>query len=243
MRGTPGMPKADNNALTQTRYYRPNEVIVTEGASPDCFFVILQGTVEIFQNEVSVRILTEGDVFGLENHYLHRPYTTSAKALTRARISAYAAALIREIVFDSPQLTEKILSSIVRQLEQTTETAALHIPSGNVTYVEHAVFYDGDSIIREDTVGTDIFRLVQSERGLRITRRNRELSMICTPGEIFGEVGAFLGTPHTTTVSSCGKSVVEKFSAADLETFTAEHPGMCRSIICALAARLRDYSL
>ena len=62
------------------REYEPRETVVTEGSANDRFYVILHGSVEIFQKDKSVRNLKEGDVFGIENYYLERPYTTTAGA-------------------------------------------------------------------------------------------------------------------------------------------------------------------
>jgi CRP-like cAMP-binding protein len=237
------MQQTYSSPQSHIRNYRPHELIVTEGVAPEHFFVVLQGSVEIIQNDFSVRILTENDVFGLENYYLQRPYTTTARALTRARIAAYATSLIKEIIFDRPQLAEKILSSIARQLEQTTEIATRHIPVDAPADTQQIDCTDGEVIIREGDTGTAMFRLVSSEGGLRVSRRGMALSLITKPGEIFGELSALLGTPRAATVVSCGTSVVEKISITNMDVFVASNPHAVRNLLVSLAIRMHSLLL
>ena len=109
------------------REYEPRETVVKEGADNDRFFVVLQGKVEIFQNRKSIRVLNEGDVFGIENFFLQRPYSTSAKPITKARVASYHASMIKEFIYDRPQLVQQIFESVMRQLEQTTRIAEENI--------------------------------------------------------------------------------------------------------------------
>jgi len=174
------------------REYKPREIVIPEGASNDRFFVILQGNVEILQNNKSIRVLADGDVFGIENYYLDRPYTTSAVAITNSRIAAYHTNRIKEIIYDRPQLIEQMLSSIMRQLEQTTQVAEENIPFENVVDINETIFKNGDVIIEEGTEGTEIFRLMESQKGLQVTKGGKEVGIITKQGEFFGEMSAIL---------------------------------------------------
>ena len=49
--------------------YRPGEFVVREGDTNDFFYAILQGEIQIYQMEKPIRILSDRDVFGLENYY------------------------------------------------------------------------------------------------------------------------------------------------------------------------------
>ncbi len=114
------------------REYQPHETIVNEGAANDRFFVILTGSVEILQKNKSIRLLKDGDVFGIENYYLNCPYTTTALSQSKSRIASYHISMIEDIIYDHPHLTHQILTSIVKQLEQTTCFAVKQIPFENV---------------------------------------------------------------------------------------------------------------
>jgi len=110
------------------RQYAPHDIIVEEGSSNERFYVIMQGSVEILQADKGIRILKDGDVFGIENYYLQIPYTTTAVARAASRIASYHVSMIHEIIYDHPQLSHQILTSVVRQLEQTTQLSVKHMP-------------------------------------------------------------------------------------------------------------------
>jgi len=222
------------------REYNPREMIVEEGASFKRFFVILHGNVEILQNRKSIRVLKDGDVFGLENYFLKRNYTTSAVTITKSRIAAYHADMVREIIFDRPQLTEQILSSLMLQLEQTTQVAEENIPLENVVDINEKIFQDGEIIIHEGSEDDCIFRLVKSQYGLKVTKGDVEIGIINKPGEYFGEMSAILKEKRTATVSSIGRSVVQVFSGDNLNEILELYPHLSKVIIDTLAKRLSE---
>jgi len=109
------------------REYAPNEIIVAAGASYNRFFVILQGAVEILFANTRIRLLKAGDIFGIEYFYLKRPYSTTARALTKVRIASYDVFMLNEIVYDRPHLMQQVLGSVARQLEQTAQMVGKHM--------------------------------------------------------------------------------------------------------------------
>jgi CRP-like cAMP-binding protein len=220
------------------REYKPKDLIVAEADPSDRFYVILKGEVEIFQNKKSIRVLKEGDIFGLENFYLNRTYTTSAYSLSAARIATYPTKLIRDIIYNRPQLTEKILQSVMTQLEQTTQIAEEYIPLENVVDISELIFHKGDVIIQEGTEGIDIYQLVESDKGLIVTKSGSEVGRINRPGEYFGELSPILKQPRTATVRSLGRSVVKVFSGDNLENILIAYPHLAKVIIDTLAKRL-----
>ena len=220
------------------REYKPKELIVAEADPSNRFYVILKGEVEIFQNKKSIRVLKEGDIFGLENFYLNRTYTTSAHSLSTSRIATYPTKLIRDIIYNRPQLTEKILQSVMTQLEQTTQIAEEYIPLENVVDITELIFHKGDVIIQEGTAGIDIYQLVESDKGLIVTKGGSEVGRINRPGEYFGELSPILKQPRTATVLSLGRSVVKVFSGDNLEQILLAYPHLAKVIIDTLAKRL-----
>lgn len=222
------------------REYEPNEVIVSEGSANDRFFVILKGNVEISQNKKSIRILKDGDVFGIENYYLERAYTTSASPITKSRIASYDSSLIKEFIYDRPQLIQQILKSVMRQLEQTTQIAEENISFENVIDINERIFHDREVIIEEGTDGSDFYRLVESEHGLLVTREGKEVGRITQPGEYFGEMSAILKERRSATVRSVGRSVVQVFDDKNLDTVFESYPQLSKIIIDTLAKRLNE---
>ena len=227
-------------SASQVKEYKPGEIIVSEGETREVFYVILEGEVEIFQNNKSIRVLKEGDVFGTENFYLKRCCTTTSKTITHSRIASYHTDLIGQIIFTKPQLTEKILNSIIAQLEQTTQVAEANIPLGNLVDFNERVYQDGEVIIEEGSLGRDICMLVESEKGLLVSRAGKEVGRITQPGEYFGEMSSLLNRKRTATVCSLGKSVVQIFPGDNLEATLSAYPDLAKKIIDTLASRLVD---
>lgn len=109
------------------REYNSNEIIVEAGAPYNRFFVILQGAVEILFANTRIRLLKAGDIFGIEYFYLKRPYSTTATAMTNARIASYDVSMLNEIVYNRPHLMQQLLGSVARQLEQTAQIISKHM--------------------------------------------------------------------------------------------------------------------
>jgi CRP-like cAMP-binding protein len=232
------MPSANQTHDVIIKKYAPLQIIVSEGAAQDFFYVILDGTVEVSQNRKIIRTLRDGDVFGIENYYRKLPYTTTACAITPARIAAYRSETIRDIIYTHPQLAEKIFASVMCQLEQTTGRAEENIPFERATPIREHIYQDGEIIITENSEGSEMFRLMEAQHGLRVTFQGREIGTITRPGEFFGEMSSILRQPRTATVTSIGRSRVQIFMVEDIEDDFRQFPDLAITIINTLSKRL-----
>jgi len=224
----------------QVRKYRTGEVIAAEGEPQEIFYVILEGSVEIFQHHKSIRQLKTGDVFGLECVFLKKSLTTTARALTPVRIAAYQMSAISRIAQAGSQVITTIITSLVSQLEQTTQIAEEHIPPAFLLDFNQRVYQEGEVIIEEGTSGNDIFMLLESDSGLLVTRKGKEVGRITRPGEYFGEMSSLLGEKRTATVRSLGTSLVQRFPGEDLDAALTAYPRLAKQLIDILASRLHD---
>ncbi len=229
----------------EVREYAPGEIIVKEGTSNEFFYVILQGEVQIYQLDKSIRILKDRDVFGLENYYRNCPYSTTAKALQPSRVARYRCEIIEDIAFSKPSLISTILRSVCIQLEQTTSVAEENIPYTDVINLDFRTYSDGDIIIEEGTRGPEIYRLQQTEGGLEVLKKGKRIGLITKPGEYFGEMSFILDEPRTATIRSIGESVVEVIPVQEtgLEGLIYDNPEIANKIITTLAQRLRQADL
>lgn len=227
------------------REYRPGEIIVREGSSHEYFYAILQGEVQIYQLDKPIRILSDHDVFGLENYYRDIPYSTTAKATKTSRIATYESAFIEDIVFSKPGLVTMLLRSAFLQLEQTTSVAESNIPYSETINLDLREYEDGQTIIEDGTYGTEIFKLFQTEGGLEVLKEGVRVGLITNPGEYFGEMSFILNEPRSATIRSVGKSVVEVFPVQEggLERLIQENPEIGNKIITTLAERLKQANL
>ena len=225
-------------SANQVKEYAPGAIITAEGEKKDVFYVILKGEVEIFQNKKSIRVLQEGDVFGLENVYVYKCCSTTAKALNRSRIASYHRDVIEQILHTKPQVTAQMITSLLVQLEQTTQVAQEHMPAGGLVDFRERIYQGGEVIIEEGSPGRDIYLLVGSERGLSISIAGKEVGRITRPGEYFGEMSSLLNQERTATVTSLGRSMVQVFPGENLEATLSANPQLSKKIIDTLAARL-----
>jgi CRP-like cAMP-binding protein len=150
--------------------------------------------------------------------------------------------MIKEIIYQRPQLTEKILNSVMYQLEQTTQIAEEFIPMENVIDLNERVFQDGEVIIEEGTTGSEIFQLIESEKGLLVTKEGKEIGRISRSGEYFGEMSAILKQQRSATVRSIGRSIVHVFPGEDLDVMLEAYPKLSKTLIDTLAKRVLESS-
>jgi len=229
----------------EVREYRPGEVIVREGEPSRYFYAILQGEVQIYQLDKPIRILSDRDVFGLENYYRGIPYTTTAKATKTSRVAAYEAELIDEIAYAKPALAAMVMRSAFLQLEQTTSIAEANIPYSETINLDLKEYDDGQIIIEEGTSGIEIYKLFQTEGGLEVLKKGVRIGVITKPGEYFGEMSFILNEPRSATIRSMGKSIVEVIPVQEggLERILNDNPEIANKIITALAQRLKQANL
>ncbi|MFH1626324.1 MAG: cyclic nucleotide-binding domain-containing protein [Pseudomonadota bacterium] len=231
---------AEDISAVNVKMYEPEQTIISEGEKKNCFYTILLGSVEVLQRGKNIRVLREGDVFGLESFFLHRPYTTTVRALTDVRIATYSTGVMKDIIYTRPNLTEKILNSLLNQLEQTTQIAEEHMTSEGFLYLNEKVYEDGETIIEEGTTGDEFFRLVETEGGLLVTKEGKQIGKIEKPGEFFGEMSGILNQPRSATVTSVGKSIVQVFSADSLDEIFESYPTAARNLLHGIAYRLSE---
>ncbi|MGO9146052.1 MAG: cyclic nucleotide-binding domain-containing protein [Desulfomonilia bacterium] len=229
----------------EVREYRPGEVIVREGEPSRYFYAILQGEVQIYQLDKPIRILSDRDVFGLENYYRGIPYTTTAKATKTSRVAAYEAELIDEIAYAKPALAAMVMRSAFLQLEQTTSIAEANIPYSETINLDLKEYDDGQIIIEEGTSGIEIYKLFQTEGGLEVLKKGVRIGVITKTGEYFGEMSFILNEPRSATIRSMGKSIVEVLPVQEggLERILNDNPEIANKIITTLAQRLKQANL
>lgn len=229
----------------EVREYRPGEVIVREGEPSRYFYAILQGEVQIYQLDKPIRILSDRDVFGLENYYRGIPYTTTAKATKTSRVAAYEAELIDEIAYAKPALAAMVMRSAFLQLEQTTSIAEANIPYSETINLDLKEYDDGQIIIEEGTSGIEIYKLFQTEGGLEVLKKGVRIGVITKTGEYFGEMSFILNEPRSATIRSMGKSIVEVIpvQGGGLERILNDNPEIANKIITTLAERLKQANL
>lgn len=227
----------DGTTALEIRTYGEDKEIIAEGEHGGHFYVVLSGNVKITRHERQLCILGERDVFGLESCFLNQPSSVSARSLDNTRIAMYDRDAIEFILYERPQMSKGILLSILGQLTQTSQ-AAVREAAVKAENVDMRFYGDNEVIIEEGARETDIFKLISTEQGLIVSKSGNEIGRIMTPGEFFGEMASLLKQKRSATITSKGSSVVQVYSADNLQDMIEDHPELAKRIISTLGKRL-----
>lgn len=225
---------------SELRNYQYGDEIVREGEASPCFYVILSGQVRISKQGKFVRSLEDQDVFGLESILFNQTIPYTARAVSTSRIASYAPEALDHFVRENPLMTQSILTSTLDQLVQTTDNLVQEEEPFGLEEAHVEFYSDGDPVITEGTPGSDLFRLVSTEGGLKVMKAGMEISRIEKPGEFFGEMAGLLNLPRQATVASIGESVVERYGINDFETIIRDYPEVALQIMKNLVTRLLE---
>lgn len=220
--------------------YRYGDEIIREGEPSVYFYVILSGQVRISQKSKKIRVLNDHDVFGLENIIFNRPSLYSAKAVTKSRVAMYGPEALDHFIHETPRMMQSIMVSTLHQLMQTSQNLTQESETFALDDVRVNFYSDNEPIIQEGYVGTDFYRLVSSQGGLKVTIHGRPVATITKPGEFFGEMAGLLGLPRQATVTSIGDSVVEVYNMDDLDIIIRDYPDIALQMMRTLVSRLVD---
>jgi len=92
----------------------------------------------------------------------------------------------------------------------------------------------GSAILKEGDHSQKVF--VLNDGGVVIKSGEHQIAKVDTPGTIFGEISALLGTPHVATVTTSEPSSF--YVIAEFLDFLREHSDACVSVSQVLACRL-----
>jgi CRP-like cAMP-binding protein len=227
----------DGTTALEIRTYGEDKEIIAEGEHGGYFYVVLSGNVKITRHGRQLCILGERDVFGLESCFLNQPSSVNARSLDTTRIAMYDRDAIEFILYERPQMSKGILLSILGQLTQTCH-AAVREAAVKAENVDMRFYGEDEVIIEEGARETDIFKLVSTEQGLVVSKGGNEIGRIITPGEFFGEMASLLNQKRSATITTKCNSVVQVYSADNLQDMIEDHPELAKRIISTLARRL-----
>ena len=228
----------DGATALEIRTYGGDKEIIAEGEHRSHFYVVLSGNVKVSRHGRQLAILRERDVFGLESCFLNRPSSVSARSIDKTRIALYDREAIEFILYERPQMSKGVLLSLLEQLIQTRQAAGQEEAGSKAENIDVRFYEDNEVIIEEGARDTDIFKLVSTEQGLVVSKGGREVGRITNPGEFFGEMASVLSKVRSATIISKGSSVVQVYSADNIQDMIEEHPEIAKRIIRTLAKRL-----
>eukprot|EP00752_Nemacystus_decipiens_P010119 g9019.t1 len=189
--------------------HEPDDVVIREGDAGDNFYVIDEGTFNVYIKkegvETKVKSMGPGESFGELALMYSTPRTATCKAVTKARLWALdriSFKVILQATTTARRTQHKSFLESVPTLEQLTEYEILTIADA---LVEDS-YEDGDVICTQGEVG-DAFYIIKKGAASVIQTdalgESQEIAHLDT-GHYFGEVALIFAQPRGATVKAVG---------------------------------------
>lgn len=112
-------------AVSYRESYKSGQLIIKQGATGTCFYILEKGAVEVIKDEVVLNVLMyPGTLFGEISCILGRPRTSSIRARTETEVTRFESGELNAFVRSHPDIAVKMLETLAARLERTTQKLA-----------------------------------------------------------------------------------------------------------------------
>jgi len=215
------------------------EVIILQGDEGDNFYVIDQGDVDVYVNEVQVTTIGEGGGFGELALIYGLPRAATVKAKTDVKLWAIDRETYRRILMGSTIKKRKLYEEFLGKvsiLESLDKFEKMTICDA----VEPVSFEDGDVIVKQGEGGDDFFIIVEGSAVVLQQRADNEEPIEVGrlgPSDYFGEIALLLDRPRAATVVARSPLKCIKLDRARFERVL----GPCGDILKRNIAQYNSY--
>ncbi len=245
------------------RVYRDGEVIVRQGDSGECMYVVQAGQVEVLHEQdgrqVRLAVQGEGDFFGEMSLIEREVRSATVRALGEARVLTIDQRTFLRRVHEDPSLAYRILqklSHVVQALSDEvtggrTEASAPH-PPGPVQQAEGAergdstptlsreIYRDGDVIIRQGEVGDCMYVLQSGQVEIVRAKDGVEVRLgVCGEGDFIGEMAIFQREVRSATVRALRETRVLVLHKDTFLRQVHEDPSLAYRMMQKMSSRAR----
>jgi CRP-like cAMP-binding protein len=220
------------------RNLEAGDLVFRQGDLGRSFFVITDGTIELYADRQLLSRLDAGEFFGEIALITDHPRMASARAAARSVLVEIDRRAIGELIYEDPEVMTILLwflrDRLVDSLVRTSELFA-HFP-----YARRRVLADRFQFI-ESKKPVTLIEQGAPPRGLVIILAGRA-SVIRTydgedldlaqlgPGDVCGEMSLLTGEPAVASVRSLDHIFALEISVADFRSLVAEHPEILVSL-------------
>lgn len=120
---TPDNVLADIAGRVDEISYEPGQVVFNKGERGDSLYIIVSGTVQVWDGKRKLNELTEGDVFGELALLDPEPRLASVKAVESTEVLRLDEAHFREVLAARPEVSTAIIRVITRYLRSQLQYA------------------------------------------------------------------------------------------------------------------------
>jgi len=199
--------------------HKAEECIITQGDEGDNFYVIDQGTVDIFVNGNHVLSVSDGASFGELALIYGTPRAATVKAKTDVSLWGIDRSSYRRILMGSTIRKRKMYEEFLNKvdiLKGLDDWERLTIADA----LESVQFEDGDVIMKQGDPGDEFYIILEgSAQVMQKPSEDKDAVEVgfLGPSDYFGEIALLLSRPRAATVIAKGKLKCARLDRARFE--------------------------
>jgi len=172
-------------AHAKTRSYKKNSIIMTEGDTSDCLYMVKSGRVKIYVSEedgkeLTLNMMEQGDYFGELSMLDGNPRSTSAVTVGNTELLIIQKQDFEKVLKSNPEIALNIIVGISRLLRnltgKTRDIALLSVYERIATLLQRfAIEADGKKVIQPKVTHAEMASMVGCRREM-VSRIMSDLS-------------------------------------------------------------------
>jgi len=214
--------------ISQSANFEPNAIIFKEGDSPDYFYIVANGSVQLTNQYGLNEILGAGDFFGEMALMTSHPRQATAQAIGKLKCLIFSKEELTKVFQNSPLLKERIIECFYLRsfLNQITKSKAFSefTPSElcDFFYCFKAMAVEsGKQLFAEGEPSDSMFFILSGE--IEIKNRSLSIQKKLRSG-FFGEMGFVSGASRSATAIATKRSHLLQLETYFLSDLKSNHP-------------------
>ncbi|KAI3403736.2 PKAR [Candida oxycetoniae] len=189
----------------QTKHFKKDSVIITQGDEGDFFYIIESGTVDFYVNNAKVNSGSDGSSFGELALMYNSPRAATAIAATDVTLWALDRLTFRRILLEGTFNRRLMYEDFLKSID-IFKSLSEHELSKLADALSTEMYKEGDVIVREGEQGEN-FYLIESGTCQVSNKKLGDIKKL-TKGDYFGELALLKEMPRQATVTATNNVIV-----------------------------------
>jgi len=199
----------------------PDDVIIQQGDEGDNFYIIDQGTVDIFVNDTKVVSLGDGGSFGELALIYGTPRAATVTAATNVKLWGIDRDSYKKVLMESTMKKRKLYGEFLNSLsvlDELDKWERLTVADA----LEAIEFEDEEIVFSKGDTGKEFFFILEGEAVVSdFSEGNPEETKVLSESQYFGEVSLLLNIPRSASVTARGSLKCVKLDSSRFERVLA----------------------
>lgn len=186
--------------------FEEGKTIIKQGDAGDNFYIIDEGSADVYVNDKLVTSIKTGGSFGELALIFGTPRAATVKASEKCRLWVIDRDTYRRILMGSTIRKRKLYESLLKNVK-ILESLDDWERSTIADALEPCQFDDGTSIIKQGDIGDDFFIIENGEVIVKQYKDNEKEAIVVNhlkTGDVFGEVALINQRPRAATIIAKG---------------------------------------